>query len=151
MFKCRKLLASWIVPFALMCALFSSCRSGQEVVVSTSEKTTAIRIDTIQTHDTIAIETHSTDSVVIRAVGDTIYVEKWHDRVHYRDRAIASSSVKIIRDTVSKTDTIKAIREVPAKLTAAQKRYISIGKWAVCLLFASFAWFIIWLLKKTSK
>lgn len=149
--RLRLLLSFVPCLIALMCVCLSCKSSGAVQGVSHSEVAVMVRVDTIQTHDTIRLESEVRDSIIVRTQNDTTYIERWRDRINIRDRAVASSSVKVIRDTVSKTDTIKAIREIPAKLTAAQKRFIAIGKWAVCLIFAAFALFIVWLLKKTSK
>lgn len=133
--RLRLLLSFVPCLIALMCVCLSCKSSGAVQGVSHSEVAVMVRVDTIQTHDTIRLESEVRDSIVVRTQNDTTYIERWRDRVRYKERAAVSSSVKIVRDTIARVDTIK--------VAAAQKpdKRRKVSKWwvlaAMAVLFAA--------------
>lgn len=85
-------------------ALFAlvGCKSTKSVENSliSHDTASAVRIDTVHTHDTLVVNNEVRDSVVIQTKGDTVYVEKWKVRYKTQDKIVTKYKTKIVRDTV---------------------------------------------------
>lgn len=89
------------------------------------ERTAGRSADTVRVGDTLMVREYARDSVVVERRGDTVYVDRWHERRAAGERRTARERVSVARDTVAKTDTVvrtvagKASREKPGRLRAA--------------------------------
>lgn len=87
-------------------ALFAlvGCKSTKSVQNSliSHDTATAVRIDTVHTHDTLVVNNEVRDSIVIQTKGDTVYVEKRKVRYKTQDKIVTEYKTKIVRDTVTK-------------------------------------------------
>ena len=91
-------------------------------------------------HDTTVVHhrdsIHQRDSIYIREwmKGDTVYIDRWHDRTFYRDRWRDSTSIKEVHDTT------KVEKKVEKELTVSQKLKINSFWWLLIGLIASLGW-----------
>lgn len=88
----------------------------------TSHKYAEVPVDRVKIEykDRISIDTlYRNDSTIIKEKGDTIFLEKY--KYLYR--------IKEVRDTICKTDTIVAIRQVPVT-----KEINRLHKWQIFLM-----------------
>lgn len=91
-------------------------------------------------HDTTMVNHRDSvffrDSVYVKewVKGDTVYLEKYKDRVVYKEIWRDSVSVREVHDTT----TVE--RKVERELTAGQRAKIGAFWWLVALLAAAFAW-----------
>lgn len=105
----------------------------------------------VSTHDTVMIYNTKLDSIrfydsiSVKGVNDTIFVEKFR----YRDR------YHFVRDSVylAKTDTITKVdvREVEKQLTRWEKTKMKVGGWSIGLLIALIVGIAVYLLMKIKK
>ena len=102
--------------------LLAGCKSTKSVQSSliSHDTASAVRIDTVHTHDTLVVNNEARDSVVIQKKGDTVYVEKWKVRYKTQDKIVTEYKTKIIRDTVTKYIE-KEKQEVKQKQTTAKE------------------------------
>jgi hypothetical protein len=100
---------------------------------------TEYRADTRVIRDTL----RTSDTVTIDRAADTIRI----DRTHWRTRTIHATDT-IIRAT---TDTLRVSVSVPRELTAAQRRWIGLGKIAAALLAAAAAIAAVWLYRRIRR
>lgn len=128
--------------FALGALLFlTGCKSTKSIESSLiSHDTAAVtRIDTVHTHDTLAVNNEVRDSVVIQTKGDTVYVEKWKIRYKTQDKIVTEYKTKIVRDTVTKYIE-KEKQEVKQKQTTAKEWLLGMFTTAIfagLLIFAA--------------
>lgn len=91
-------------------------------------------------HDTTTVHhwdsIYHRDSIYIREWmrGDTVYVDRWHDRIFYRDRWRDSISIKEIHDTT------KVEKKVEKELSHLQKAKINSFWWLICGLLVCLGW-----------
>lgn len=91
-------------------------------------------------HDTTVVHhrdsIHQRDSIYIREwmKGDTVYIDRWHDRTFYRDRWRDSVQIREVHDTT----TVE--KKVERELTAGQKVKINSFWWLFIGLIASLGW-----------
>ena len=125
---------SWmlgIFVLGIVLMSFGSCRSVKYVPVETVR------------HDSVFITQHSRDSVYLHdsihivEKADTVLIERWHTR--WRDR-LRTDTIYI-----SKADTIQVPYPVERKLSRAEQRYITIGKWSVGVLTGLVFSFVIYI------
>ena len=78
------------------------CKTTKSVESSliSHDTASAVRIDTVHTHDTLVVNNEVRDSIVIQTKGDTVYVEKWKIRYKTQDKIVTEYKTKIVRDTV---------------------------------------------------
>lgn len=105
----------------------------------------------VSTHDTLLIYNTKLDSIrfydsiSVKGVNDTIFVEKFR----YRDR------YHFVRDSVylAKTDTITKVdvREVEKQLTRWEKTKMKVGGWSIGLLIALIVGIAVYLIMKIKK
>ena len=116
---------------AMILVAMGSCKSVQYVPVETVR------------HDSVYITQHSRDSVYLHdsihivEKADTVLIERWHTR--WRDR-LRTDTIYI-----SKADTIQVPYPVERKLSRAEQRYITIGKWSVGVLTGLVFSFVIYI------
>ena len=95
-------------------------------------------------HDTTVVHhrdsIYQRDSLYIREwmKGDTVYIDRWHDRTFYRDRWRDSISIKEVHDTT------KVEKLVEKKLSAGQKMKIN----SFWYLLAGILGFAVWTFRK---
>lgn len=100
------------------------------------------RVETRYVHDTLAVHhrdsIHLRDSVYVRewVRGDTVFVDRWHDRVYYRDRWC--DSIRVVRDSVA-VERVKEVK-VERPLNAWQRFRIGAFWWLLALAAALAAW-----------
>ena len=84
--------------------LLAGCKTTKSVQSSliSHDTASAVRIDTVHTHDTLVVNNEVRDSVVIQTKGDTVYIEKWKVRYKTQDKIVTEYKTKIVRDTVTK-------------------------------------------------
>lgn len=109
------------------------------VYLPTETVRTEYRADTRIIRDTL----HTADTVTIDRAADTIRI----DRTHWRTRTVHTS------DTVVRavTDTVRLSVSVPRELTAAQRRWIGLGKTALALLSGALLALGIWLYRRIRR
>lgn len=130
-------LLAGILIVVIVFLLLTSCKQIEYVTV---EK---VRNDTtyITKHQRDSVWLH--DSIMVSEKGDTIRIEKWHTKYIERE----------VHDTLyqAKTDSIpvpyEVIKEVPAKLSKAQKGLMTLG---ILTLMAAIIFGAFWL-KKTFR
>lgn len=116
-----------------VCACVCACACTRTVYLPTETVRTEYRADTRVICDTL----RTSDTVTIDRAADTIRI----DRTHWRTRTIHATDT-IIRAT---TDTLRVSVSVPRELTAAQRRWIGLGKIAAALLAVAAA---VWLYRR---
>ena len=99
-----------------------------------ARESVVVRHDTTTVHHRDSI--YRRDSIYIREwmKGDTVYVDRWHDRTFYRDRWRDSISIKEVHDTT----TVE--KKVEKELSRLQKAKINSFWWLLFGLFASLVW-----------
>jgi hypothetical protein len=124
-------------------ALFAlvGCKSTKSVENSliSHDTASAVRIDTVHTHDTLVVNNEVRDSVVIQTKGDTVYIEKWKVRYKTQDKIVTEYKTKIVRDTVTKYIE-KEKQEVKQKQTTAKEWLLgmfTIAIFAGIMIFAA--------------
>lgn len=107
--------------------VLSGCRSIQYVPVE--KVVTEYKTNTV--HDSVYLEVLKHDSVVIEKVGDTVYVNKWHNLYKDKWREIIKT------DTLIKTDSIQVPYPVERKLTKWEQVKMDAGGIAIgaCIAF----------------
>ena len=82
--------------------MLAGCKTTKSVQSSliSHDTASAVRIDTVHTHDTLVVNNEVRDSIVIQTKGDTVYVEKWKIRYKTQDKIVTEYKTKIVRDTV---------------------------------------------------
>lgn len=85
------------------------------------------------------------DSVTVFISGDTVVVDRWRDRVKWRDREVHDTLTLIRRDTIA------APYPVEKKLTAWEKVKIDFGEVALVIAILGVPFIIIWLARKFRK
>ena len=128
-----------LVAVAVLALLMCGCKSIEYVPVVEKEVHhdsiyfTKVQRDSVWLHDSISL----------KEKGDTIRIEKWHTKYIERE----------VHDTLyqAKTDSIpvpyEVIKEVPAKLSKAQKGLMTLG---ILTLMAAIIFGAFWL-KKTFR
>lgn len=119
-----------IIPAVLLAAVLSGCRTTELVEVP------VVTNDTLWHERTVRDSIHVRDSVRITVAGDTVTIDRWHDR--WRDR--------IVRDTIRQTrcDTVTVVRPAePLPLTWWQQSQIYAGRIALTLAAAALLWLIV--------
>ena len=128
-----------LVAVAVLALLMCGCKSIEYVPVVEKEVHhdsiyfTKVQRDSVWLHDSISV----------KEKGDTIRIEKWHTKYIERE----------VHDTLyqAKTDSIpvpyEVIKEVPAKLSKAQKGLMTLG---ILTLMAAIIFGAFWL-KKTFR
>ena len=129
----KKLLFLFIIIFAV-----TACKT--KYIEVPRIHTEYIVRDSIR-HDSIS----KIDSVYIRQIGDTIYI----DKVHYLYRFLNLYKV----DTIQRADTLTIVKtvEVEKKLSMLDRAYLAIGKNAVKVLMLSLIILVLYLLYKKLK
>lgn len=130
---CRDFLKRFLVGIAAMAALFyiiavfSSCKSQQPCIPTVEYRTKDSIVDHYY-HDTTRI--YHRDSVIVREKGDTIYIDRWHDR--WLEKII------IQKDSTSDNDNeqqVQTVEVVPV--------YYRRCSWALWILVAAIIVFIV--------
>ena len=127
----------WIT-LILLTLLCVSCGSVKYVPVET------VRTE-IEYQDRLQIRTdsvHVTDSVIIHAKGDTVYVERWRER--WRDRLVVDTAFRYIE----RVDSVQVPYPVEKSLTRWQSFKQDVGGIAIGVLMAVLIAFGIWLIIK---
>lgn len=123
-----------LVAVAVLALMMCSCKSVEYVPVIEHHTDTTY----ITKHQRDSVWLH--DSISVKEKGDTVRIEKWHTK--YIE--------KVTHDTtyVVKTDSIpvpyEVIKEVPAKLSKAQKCMMTLG---ILTLMAAIIFAVFWLKK----
>lgn len=91
---------------ALVC--LAGCRAQREVenTATSHERTTRVAVDTVRMKDTVRVREYARDSVVVERRGDTVYVDRWHERKRLAAVKTELARVSMTRDTVVRTDTV---------------------------------------------
>lgn len=129
--------------FALLSLLLlASCGSTKPTARAQLERERIIERDTIRDSVMIVRDSVARDSVIVRASGDTIYVDRWHTRAVYRERAQKAARVVIKTDTLrlTKTETLTASEPRKTRL----KRILRAGLAGGAVGAALMAW-LAWL------
>lgn len=122
-----------------VCACVCACACTRTVYLPTETVRNEYRADTRVIRDTL----RTSDTVTIDRAADTIRI----DRTHWRTRTIHATDT-IIRAT---TDTLRVSVSVPRELTAAQRRWIGLGKIAAALLAVAAAIAAVWLYRRIRR
>lgn len=85
------------------CKTSRVAESGVEV---SRERTAGRAADTVRAGDTLTVMEYARDSVVVERRGDTVYVDRWHERRTAGERRTARERVSVAGDTVARTDTV---------------------------------------------
>lgn len=107
------------------------------------ERTAGRAADTVRVGDTITVREYARDSVVVERRGDTVYVDRWHERRAAGERRTARERVSVARDTVAKTDTV--VRTVAGKASKGGtrgegRRLPRAAAWAMAAAALAGAW-----------
>lgn len=98
-----------------------------------------VRTDTLYKSKTVFDSIYVHDSTIIERKGDTVFVNRWHDR--WRDRWNTDTIYK------SRTDSIpypvEVVKEVPAELTWWQQTRLHIGEVSIALIILVIIVFIV--------
>ena len=113
-----------IITFCLWC-LFSC--SPKVITVPEYHTEYVVKTDTFIRYDSI----YRGDSVIIRIVSDTVWIEHW--RTEYKDRWRDRS----IHDTIMKTDSIRVPYPVEKQLSRWQKLKMDAGGYVVFVLIVA--------------
>lgn len=124
----------YIIGVVILSCILCGCRTTRIVEVPVVH-TEFIRHDSI-----VRDSVHTTDSVMIVAMGDTIYNTK--TKYIYRYKLINS------HDTLAVHDTLTIVREVEKRLSAVQRAYLTLGKVFLFLLMILTASLVIWLFRR---
>ena len=128
-----------ITILLLMVVIIVGCKTIRYVEVPVSTH------DTVMIYNTKLDSIRFYDSISVKGVNDTIFVEKFR----YRDR------YHFVRDSVylAKTDTITKVdvREVEKQLTRWEKTKMKVGGWSIGLLIALIVGIAVYLLMKIKK
>lgn len=109
-------------------------------------------VETVRTEyvDRVQLETRidsifQRDSISVYIQGDTVRIEKWRDRIKYRDREV--------HDTIAvvKVDSIAVPYPVEKELSKWQKAKMNLGGMAMGILAIVLCIAVIWLIKKYRK
>ena len=111
-----------IALFVCLCSILAGCKTVQKTT-SEAKEVVKIRVDTITTRDTVRILDRDKDSIIIKTVNDTVFVERWKTRKIYANRVAERVKVEL------KTDTVQTVRTV---LKNEKPRKI-VPIWALCL------------------
>lgn len=111
-----------IALFVCLCSILTGCKTAQKTT-STAKEVVKIHVDTITTRDTVRIVDRDKDSIIIKTVNDTVFVERWKTRKIYTNRTAERVKVAIKTDTVQITRTVLK-NEKPRKI---------VPMWALCL------------------
>lgn len=132
----------WHIPLGIVMAvvflalLMCSCKSIEYVPIVEHETHhdsiyfTQIQRDSIWQHD----------SILIKQKGDTVRIEKWHTK--YIEREVHDTIYQAKRDSIPVP--YEVIKEVPAKLSKAQKGMMMLG---ILTLMAAIIFAAFWLKK----
>lgn len=124
----------YIIGVALLLCILTGCGTTRIVEVPVVH-TEFVRHDSV-VRDSI----HTVDSVMIVAMGDTVYNTK--TKYIYRYKLINS------HDTLAVHDTLTIVREVEKKLSSMQRAYLTLGKVFLFLLMILTASLVIWLFRR---
>lgn len=128
-----------ITILLLMVVIIVGCKTIRYVEVPVSTH------DTVMIYNTKLDSIRFYDSISVKGVNDTIFVEKFR----YRDR------YHFVRDSVylAKTDTITKVdvREVEKQLTRWEKTKMKVGGWSIGLLIALIVGIAVYLIMKIKK
>jgi hypothetical protein len=108
-----------LVAVAVLALLMCSCKSIEYVPVVEKEVHhdsiyfTKVQRDSVWLHDSISV----------KEKGDTIRIEKWHTK--YIEREVHDTIYQAKRDSIPVP--YEVIKEVPAKLSKAQKGFMTLG------------------------
>ena len=108
-----------LVAVAVLALLMCSCKSIEYVPVIEKEVHhdsiyfTKVQRDSVWLHDSISV----------KEKGDTIRIEKWHTK--YIEREVHDTIYQAKRDSIPVP--YEVIKEVPAKLSKAQKGMMTLG------------------------
>lgn len=108
-----------LVAVAVLALLMCSCKSIEYVPVIEKEVYhdsiyfTKVQRDSVWLHDSISV----------KEKGDTIRIEKWHTK--YIEREVHDTIYQAKRDSIPVP--YEVIKEVPAKLSKAQKGFMTLG------------------------
>ena len=135
--KIYKILPKRTVLTILAALSLTSCSLLRPTVINsdTSKEVSQI-IDYKYVHDTVIFR----DSVIIHAVGDTIFAEKWH--IKYVSKAVHDTV--IAKDTVLKTKI--ETKEIKTKTTTFKEKF---GGFILAMGFGMLICLIIYILTKT--
>lgn len=111
-----------IALFVCLCSILTGCKTAQKTT-STAKEVVKIHVDTITTRDTVRIVDRDKDSIIIKTVNDTVFVERWKTRKIYNDRVAERIKVELKTDTVQIARTVLK-NEKPRKIMPV---------WALCL------------------
>lgn len=85
------------------------------------------------------------DSVAVLIKGDTVKIERWRDRIKYRDREVHDTIISI------KTDSVSVPYPVEKELSKWEKTKMDAGGFAIVTaiaLFIALCIAVVWLIKK---
>ncbi len=85
------------------------------------------------------------DSVSVFINGDTVRIEKWRDRIKYRDREVHDTL------TVVRTDSVAVPYPVERKLTRWERAKMDLGGVAMGGVAIALCIAVIWLIKKLRR
>ena len=126
----------WFLALVLIFFLMSCRTQYVEVPVVHTEvvhKTdTFIKRDSVQVHD----------SIYIHAIGDTVWYERWHTK--YVDRW---NERVVYRDSI-RSDSVAVPYPVPAELSAWQKVKVTYGGYAIGVVLLVAVGAVLWLRRK---
>ena len=121
------------------CACVCACACTRTIYLPTEAVRTEYRADTRIIRDTL----RTADTVTIDRAADTVTI----DRTHWRTRTIHTTDT-LIRAV---TDTVRLGVPVPRDLSAAQRRWIGLGKTAAALLAAAALLGAAWLCRRIRR
>ena len=132
----------WHIPLGMLFAvavlalMMCSCKSVEYVPVVEKEVHhdsiyfTKVQRDSVWLHDSISV----------KEKGDTVLIEKWHTK--YREKQVHDTIYQAKRDSIPVP--YEVIKEVPAKLSKAQKGMMMLG---ILTLMAAIIFAAFWLKK----
>lgn len=124
------------VIITLLIWLFSAC-SPRVITVPEYHMQYIVRTDTFIRHDSI----YKNDSVIIRVVNDTVFIERW--RTEYKDRL----RDRVVHDTIAKTDSIRVPYPIEKQLTRWESLKLKAGGYVFAVLIVEALWLIIMWMK----
>lgn len=90
----------------LLCLTGCGTSRHVETTATSHERTARVAVDTVRVSDTVRVAEYARDSVIVERRGDTVYVDRWHERKASSTAVAIKERASIARDTVVRTDTV---------------------------------------------
>jgi hypothetical protein len=108
------------LTFIIILLLAASCATVREMQTSTTDVRHTATSDAVRT-STDSVYIYQRDSIYIRERGDTVFVDRWHTQMAYRDR--------LRTDTLHVADTVRVSVDNVIERVQGQSSWASFERW----------------------